>query len=175
MQKIKHNLHLFKNISKKKLILILNGLKKKKIHYKNPITNEEIEIINKSIEELNNILQLTNSNCLLNINLEDKNVKNNMIKLFILNKTKNLYYYHLKYYNKINDIMKTINSKDLSFQPQQMNIQIINLDEQKKEKRYEIINSLNEFDNFLKDTFKIIDLNNKLEGFNLYIQNLRNA
>lgn len=98
-----------------------------------------------------------------------------MIKLFILNKTKNLYYYHLKYYNKINDIMKTINSKDLSFQPQQMNIQIINLDEQKKEKRYEIINSLNEFDNFLKDTFKIIDLNNELEGFNLYIQNLRNA
>ena len=83
----------------------------------NSISNEEIEIINKSIEELNNILQLTNAICLLDINLEDNKVKNNMIKLFILNKTKNLYYYHLKYYNKINDILKTINNNDLNFHP----------------------------------------------------------
>ena len=52
---------------------------------------------------------------------------------------------------------------------------MINLDEQKEGKKYEIISSLNEFDNFLKNTFKIIDPNNELEGFNSLLQNIRGS
>ena len=83
--------------------------------------------------------------------MKNKDIKNNMIKLFILHKNNNLFYDQLKYYNKLNQILIEVNNNNLSIQPQQNNIQIINLDEQGKSKKSEIIKSLDEFDNFLND------------------------
>ena len=160
----------------KRLELNLNRLKEQNVSVNfdfNLITKEEIDNIKKSIDELQNIKKLANADCLIDIKLKNKDIKNNMFKLFILHKNNNLFYDQLKYYNKLNQILNEINNINLNIQPQQNNIQIINLDEQGKSKKSEIIKSLDEFDNFLRETFKLIDPNKELESFNVNLQSLR--
>ena len=160
----------------KRLELNLNRLKEQNVSVNfdfNLITKEEIDNIKKSIDELQNIKKLANADCLIDIKLKNKDIKNNMFKLFILHKNNNLFYDQLKYYNKLNQILNEINNNNLNIQPQQNNIQIINLDEQGKSKKSEIIKSLDEFDNFLRETFKLIDPNKELESFNVNLQSLR--
>ena len=160
----------------KRLELNLNRLKEQNVSVNfdfNLITKEEIDNIKKSIDELQNIKKLANADCLIDIKLKNKDIKNNIFKLFILHKNNNLFYDQLKYYNKLNQILNEINNNNLNIQPQQNNIQIINLDEQGKSKKSEIIKSLDEFDNFLRETFKLIDPNKELESFNVNLQSLR--
>ena len=164
------------NYLEKKLELNLNRLKDQNVSINfdfNLITNEEIDGIKKSIDQLQNIKKLANADCLIDIKMKNKDIKNNMIKLFILHKNNNLFYDQLKYYNKLNQILNEVNNNNLNIQPQQNNIQIINLDEQGKSKKSEIIKSLDEFDNFLRETFKLIDPNKELESFNVNLQSLR--
>ena len=143
----------------------------------NSISDAEMEIIKKSIVDLLNVKKLTNASCSIDINIRNKDIKNNMIKLFILHKNKNIYYENLIYYNKLNQILKEINNinNDIIIHPPPNDNKIINLDEQKKEKNYEILYSLDELDNFLKDTFKRIDPNNELKEFNLSLQSIRES
>ena len=94
-----------------------------------------------------------------------------MINLYLLHKNGNIIYIFSKYYEKSQKIINEIeinNNNDL-------NINIINLDNQNidNSNNNEIIKSLNELDNFLKDTFKRIVPKNELEGFNSSLLSLR--
>ena len=88
------------NYLEKKLELNLNRLKAQNVSINfdfNLITNEKIDDIKKSIEQLQNIKKLANADCLIDIKMKNKDIKNNMIKLFILHKNNNLFYDQLKY------------------------------------------------------------------------------
>ena len=137
----------------------------------NLITDEEFKIIEKSIKELDKIKKATNATCSINIDLNNNNVKNNMVTLFLLykNKNKNIYYNYSKYYNNLQTIIKEIkiNNND--------NFNIINIDEQNNigNNNKKIIDCLDKFDNFLKETFKLIDPDNELKNLNSSLQSLR--
>ena len=48
------------------------------------ITDDEFNIIRRSVDELDNIKNKSNPDCYINIRLNKKIIKNNMIKLFLL-------------------------------------------------------------------------------------------
>ena len=132
------------------------------------ITEEEYEIIKNSIEELNNINKIIIIDFSINIDLDDEDIKDNMIKLFLLHKDRNIFYIHSKYYNELQQIIKEIKINNNGFI-----FDIINIDNQNNENSNNIIKSLDEFDNFLRDTFQRIDPNNELKEFNSSLQSLR--
>ena len=83
--------------------------------------------------------------------------------------------YNVKWQEIINSLLQ-INYNDRMDINQVFDIiQIMNSDEQKKETKNEIIDSLTILDNFLKDTFKRIDPNKELIGFNLSLQSIRES
>ena len=114
------------------------------------ITEEEYEIIKNSIEALNNINKIIIIDFSINIDLDDEDIKDNMIKLFLLHKDRNVFYIHSKYYNELQQIIKEIKINNNVF-----NFDIINIDNQNNENSNNIIKSLDEFDNFLRDAFQI--------------------
>ena len=130
------------------------------------ITKEEFEIIEKSVEEINKIKKQLNNEGLINIKLKSKETKNVMIKLFLIHKNNASICIHSKYYDELNKIMKEINtsSNDLSSPPVPKNINIKNLNITKKENNNKIdIQTLDELENFIKDSFNKIDPNNDLD------------
>ena len=92
-----------------------------------------------------------------------------------MHKNKYILYNSLKYYDELQQIMKEIINYNYNFQNFHMAYQIININEEQNynNNNNKIINPLEEFDNFLKNTFKRIDLNNELKGFTISLQSLR--
>ena len=151
------------------------------------IKKEELEIIEKSVDEINKIKKHSKREFSVEIKLKKKEIKNNMIKLFLIHKNKCYFYVHSKYYDELQQIMKEINindNNDLSSPPIQMSNIIMNLNAPKIENNNININNnsdiidisaLNELENFLSETFKKIDPNNELESFNRSLQSLRES
>ena len=194
--KDKGNFSSFYEYLEKKLEFNLNWIKDqgKSINLDvKSISKEEFGIIEKSVEEINKIKKFSSNDCLVDIKLKKKDVKNNMIKLFLIHKNKCYFYVHSKYYDQLQQIMKEINIKDnndLSSPPSALNNNFINLYAQQHENQNIIINNinnnknnndlidiptLNELEKFLSDTFKKIDPNNELDSFNHSLQSLRES
>ena len=162
----------------KKLEFTLNWLKdnNKQINLDvKSITKEEMDMIENSVKELDEMKKKSYPNCLLNIKLTKKNIKNDMIKLFLIHKNKYIFYERLKYYDEIQRIMKTINTnEDLSSPPLPMNIEITPFKTvQLKPSNNIDLEALNELENFISETFKKIDPMNELKSFKISLQSLR--
>ena len=142
------------------------------------IKEDELETIEKSIEEINDIKKTLESRCLIEINLKNKSVKNNMIKLFLLHKIKVNIPLKIKYREKLNQIFKEMdnNYNTLSISSKNKNKQN-NFAPIEKTDSNQVdiidISMLNDLDKFLNDTFKKIDPINELEGFTNSLQSLR--
>ena len=127
------------------------------------IKKEELEIIEKSVDEINKIKKHSKREFSVEIKLKKKEIKNNMIKLFLIHKNKCYFYVHSKYYDELQQIMKEINindNNDLSSPPIQMSNIIMNLNAPKIENNNININNSEpkEFDESL--TLKINNQSN---------------
>ena len=142
------------------------------------IKEDELETIEKSIEEINDIKKTLESRCLIEINLKNKSVKNNMIKLFLLHKIKVNIPLKIKYREKLNQIFKEMDNNYNTLSTSSMNKNKQNNSapiEKSDSNQVDIIDisMLNDLDKFLNDTFKKIDPYNELEGFTNSLQSLR--
>ena len=143
----------------------------------NSITNEDYIIIEDSVKEINNMKNKLGINYSIGLRLENSETKQDMKKLFLAHKNSLLFYDNLKYFDKIKQIMKEIDktNEDIFLIPDNNDI-IININEQNNINN-NINNDLNisleELDNFLKETFKRIDPFNQLEEFKIVFQSLR--
>ena len=163
----------FNKYLQNKLEFTINLLKTQNISVNldiNSISEEEQEIIKKSIENLNDIKNETNTECLIDIKLKKNDTKNNIIKLYLMHKNKFIFFEDLKYYNKLQQILKDIHSNENNLPLIPLNINNNLQDENKMEKMKKLLDKL---DNFLKDTFKIIDPNDELKKFNIALQTVR--
>ena len=96
--------------------------------------------------------------------------------MYLFHKNDYVLYEDLKYYNKLQQIIKDINNNNnnnLLDIPLNINNNIINIDEKVQNKKELIDTLLKELDNFLTDTFKKIDTNNELNEFISALQTLR--
>ena len=118
----------------------------------------------------------------MGINLKKKSVLKEMKKLFILYKNKKINYFHSTYYNQLQEIINNIklNENDLSSPPlSEINYEneINYIDnnyilekEENKEKKENMnidIETIEDLEKFLNETFKIIDPTNVLETFRI--------
>ena len=87
-----------------------------------------------------------------------------------MHKNKFIFFEDLKYYNKLQQILKDIHSNENNLPLIPLNINNNLQDENKMEKMKKLLDKL---DNFLKDTFKIIDPNDELKKFNIALQTVR--
>ena len=169
----KGSLKTFNKYLQNKLEFTINLFKTQNISVNldiNSISEEEQEIIKKSIENLNDIKNETNTECLIDIKLKKNDTKNNIIKLYLMHKNKFIFFEDLKYYNKLQQILKDIHSNENNLPLIPLNINNNLQDENKMEKMKKLLDKL---DNFLKDTFKIIDPNDELKKFNIALQTVR--
>jgi len=162
----------------------------------------EIEIITQSIEKIKKNIQTikANSDIQLGIKLEKKNVKIAFKKLFLIQKKHFYNCVHSDSYNQIQYFVSNIilNKNDLSTPPSANLLfdktnndfslfnKIYNNESNKKitklKKNDKKLNSnnikisleiLNNLDDFLKETFKLIDYNNELKEFRISLDTLR--
>jgi len=169
----KGSMKTFNKYLQNKLEFTINLLKTQNISVNldiNSISEEEQEIIKKSIDNLNDIKNETNTECLIDIKLKKNDTKNNIIKLYLMHKNKFIFFEDLKYYNKLQQILKDIHSNENNLPLIPLNINNNLQDENKMEKMKKLLDKL---DNFLKDTFKIIDPNDELKKFNIALQTVR--
>ena len=164
----------------KKLEFTLNWLKEKNKQINldvKSITKEEMNIIEDSVKDLDEMKKKSYRNCLLNIKLTKENIKNDMIKLFLIHKNKYTFYIRLKYYDEIHKIMKSINTNEDLFSPSlPPNIEIKPIKSVPlKPSNNMDLEALNELENFINETFKKIDPMNELESFKISLQNLRES
>ena len=125
------------------------------------ITSQEEEIIKKTMEEFINAKK--NLGGFLNININRN--KKDIYKLFLLHKNKAYLHKESKYYIDLQNIIKELgtNSDDLTCPPPN-SINTNNVID---------IKALDEFETFLKETFKKIDPNNELDSFQISLHSLR--
>jgi GTPase Era involved in 16S rRNA processing len=155
------------------------------------IKDNDIEMINiiSNIEKLKKIINVIKkkSDFQLGIRIENQNIKSNNVKkvlknLFLIHKEKNYYFIHTEFYmelqNKINSIILVNNKDDMCSPPsaiskakiEQNNINQNSLSDSNIDNPYLVINEL---DDFINETFKIIDPNNEMPEFKLSLQTLR--
>jgi len=140
------------------------------------ITKEDLEIIEKSIGKINKMKNKTNYSIEIKIK-NKKEVKNNIIKLYLIHKNKSIFYQHSEYYEDLQNFIKKFNTDNNNLTNKSNNNQIktpINQIDDNNNNKIDI-SSLNELQNFLNDTFKKINSNNsELENnFNISLNNLR--
>ena len=138
------------------------------------ITDDEFNIIRRSVDELDNIKNKSNPDCYINIRLNKKIVKNNMIKLFLFHKTKYNYDDHSKYYIELKQIITDIDKKGVKLISPPLHNKKKYIPINKNSSKNKIDNeTLKEFENFFYDTFKKIDPDNELENFKSSLENIR--
>ena len=157
--------------------------KSKKIKDNDP---EMIQIIN-DFEKLKKIINVIKKspNFQIGIKVDNKNIKNSNAKkvlknLYLIHKEKNYNYIHTDFYlelqNKINSICLNNNKEDMCSPPiaiYNKNIEdsnIIKKSDSNIDNPYLVINEL---DDFITETFKIVDPNNEMPEFKLSLQTLR--
>ena len=159
--------------------------KSKKIKDNDP---EMINIISdmEKLKKIINIIKKT-SDFQLGIKIENKNIKNNNAKkilknLFLIHKEKNYNFIHTEFYmelqNKINSISVDNNNGDMCCPPSAISDNKIvqnkiikkNLTDSNLDNPNLVINEL---DDFINETFKIVDPNNEMPEFKLSLQTLR--
>lgn len=153
--------------------------------------SDESEIIIKSVENLKKIIQFikTSSEFEFGIKLEKNKVKKELKKLFVIHKEKIYMCIHSDSYNKLQDIIDKIiiESEDLSTPPgifdiknkidkknksNSNNINLVNLNEinneiienNKKDIKYNL-SIIQDLDDFINNTFKLLNANNELGDF----------
>jgi len=155
------------------------------------IKDNDTEMINiiSNLEKLKKIINVIkkNSDFQLGIRIENKNIKSNNVKkvlknLFLIHKEKIYNFVHTEFYmelqNKINSIILDNNKEDMCSPPsviskktiEQNNINQSSLSDSNIDNPYLVINEL---DDFINETFKIVDPNNEMPEFKLSLQTLR--
>ena len=92
---------------------------------------------------------------------------NDVIKLFLLHKSKNIFLDFPKYKDSLQKIIQKICINN------NIENQILNDNKQKDEYTNQMYNVLNELDKFLSETFKIIDPTNELEQYKSSLKSIR--
>ena len=125
-------------------------------------------IINRSIEYLKEMIPniKTDSDFYLGLDLNDKNIVKEMKKLYLIYKNKKNIIIHSKFYNKLKKIIKNKNIEDDSHN-------ITNKILVQKNATNIDISTIEELENFINKTFKIIDPKNELDMFKIALQSLR--
>lgn len=157
------------------------------------VGEKEWEIISKSIEDLKKILNFIqkDENFQFGINLTKKGTEKELKKLFLIHKNNNYHCVHTDYYNELQEILKNIdiNEVDLASPPGINNSDTTNIinqtpneenevqnnieeGEEKKNKNVDV-STIEELENFLTETFQIIDPKNELKNFRISLQSLR--
>ena len=157
--------------------------KAKKIKDDDP---EMKQIIN-DVEKLKKIINIIKKSpdFQLGIKVDNKNIKNNNVKkvlknLYLIHKEKNYFYTPTEYYmelqNKINSISIDNNQEDMCSPPTVISNKNI---EQKNiiKRNFSNLDNpdlvINELDDFINETFKIVDPNNEMPEFKLSLETLR--
>ena len=142
------------------------------------------------IERLKKIIPMNNKNSdfELGIKIENKTIKSNNLKkvlknLFLIYSEKNYNFIHSEFYNELQNVMNSINidKNDMSSPSSAFESKDkinINLNKKNKNEKPKVnINKpflvINELDNFINETFKVIDQDNEMPEFKLSLQTLR--
>ena len=150
------------------------------------IIDKDMIIIENSIKYLEKILVniRTNSDFEFGINLNKVKVKKEIQKFYNIYKTKNYFFIHTKFYDQFQEIIKNIKIKprDFSSPPAAFSPLCKNLIEdplkkddiiKRKSSENIDVSTIEELENFLNETFKVIDPKNELEIFRISLQSLR--
>ena len=159
------------------------------------VGEKEMEIISKSVEEIKNLTKSlkSTSDFQLGININKKPIVKNLKKLFLIQKNKNYHCYHSTFYRELQEAIKNIdiNKNDFSsppgvilsneepkiMAPKVIDIHKNNIKEEniieKDESNHINLSTVEELENFLNETFKIIDPKNEMENFRISLQSLR--
>jgi len=146
---------------------------------------EMIQIIN-DIEKLKKIINIIKKtpDFQLGIKVDNKNIKNNNVKkvlknLYLIHKQKSYFYTPTEYYmelqNKINSITLDDNKEDMCSPPTVISNK--NIEKNIIKRSFSNIDNpylvINELDDFINETFKIVDPNNEMPEFKLSLETLR--
>ena len=172
---------------KKNIDLLIENLD---LEFEDKINDEDMIIVENSINFLKKkLVNIQNSDFEIGINLNKKNIKKEMQKIYNIHKNKKYFVIHSKYYNQFQEIIKNIKIKFIDLPSPQSAISIKSpfnenfkdddpLNKDNIIRRNSSVNvdisTIEEIDNFLNETFKLINLkNNETEVFRVSLQSLR--
>ena len=132
------------------------------------IAEEAVTILKNTSKNIKNATDID-----LGLNLKKKSVEKELKKLFTIQINKKYLVFHSDFFTKLQEVVKNIqiNQTDLSCPPNVINLKslksdIINV-------KNDGINIIEQLDNFLTETFKVIDPQNELKEFKISLQTLR--
>ena len=142
-------------------------------YFKN-IAEDSVAILKNTSKNIKNATDID-----LGINLKKKSVEKELKKLFAIQKNKKYLVFHSEFFTQLQEVVKNIkiNQTDLSCPPNAMNPKILISDKKEKSDIINVkndgINIIEQLDNFLNETFKLIDPQNELKEFKISLQTLR--
>ena len=140
------------------------------------IKESEMKIISNAVEEIKNIFPILNKNSQLQlgIKLENKKIQKELNKLYLIHYLKQYSFIHTDFFEQLQNIINNINLNqyDLSSPPCAL-YSIKNKSIENNSSISDPFLLINEFDSFIKESFKIIDLSNELPLFKLSYDILR--
>ena len=148
------------------------------------VNENEMKIIENSVDKIKKLLPniQTDDDFQLGINLTKAKSKKELKKSFLIHKKKFYKFLHSPFYNELQETLRNINIsiEDLSSPPSafidttpQEEINIEN-SEVKTFKNIDV-SAINELEQFLNETFKLIDPKNELDSFRTSLQTVRES
>ena len=153
---------------------IEKDMKKIDNNYFKNIAEDSVAILKNTSKNIKNATDID-----LGINLKKKSVEKELKKLFAIQKNKKYLVFHSEFFTQLQEVVKNIkiNQTDLSCPPNAMNPKILISDKKEKSDIINVkndgINIIEQLDNFLNETFKLIDPQNELKEFKISLQTLR--
>lgn len=154
--------------------------------------DEDWDIISKCIEKVKKVTNMvkTDENFQFGINLSKKSVEKDLKKLFLIHKNKNYHCVHSDYYNELQEILKNIeiSDSDMSSPPGVTSPDLTNVISSYGENyisnnienpneiqcpQNKDVSTIEELEQFLNETFELIDPKNELKNFRIALQSLR--
>ena len=131
------------------------------INLEDNICERDKKEIENCIEKITNYKNKIKKECAIRTEVGD------LVKLFLLHKSKNIFLDFPKYKDSLQKILQKICINN------NIENQILNDNQQKDEYTNQMYNKLNELDTFLSETFKIIDPTNELEQYKSSLKSIR--